>query len=162
MFPHAMAKGRNQNGTIAGKLNGAIAAHTPTGCLTVSQSTPRATSSSTLPCIVVGTAHAHSTISIIRATSARASAIVLPISTVTDRASSSRLQCSPSRRANRRLPRSMTLTSRHAGSAARAAATAASRSDAVDSGTRASASPVAGFVTSSARSDADGTQRPPT
>ena len=88
-LPQPIANGRNQNGTIAGKLNGTIAAHTPTGWRIVSQSTPRATSSRMRPCIVVGIAHAHSTISIIRATSARASAIVLPISVVTERARSS-------------------------------------------------------------------------
>ena len=89
MLPHAIANGRNQNGTIAGKLNGTIAAQTPTGWRIVSASMLRETSSSTRPCIVVGIAHAHSTISIMRATSARASAIVLPISAVTDRARSS-------------------------------------------------------------------------
>ena len=52
------------------------------------------------------------------------------------------------RRACARAP--MTLTARHAGSAARAARTAASRSADDDSGTRASTSPVAGLVTSSA------------
>jgi hypothetical protein len=46
----------------------------------------------------------------------------------------------------------MTETSRHAGSASRAALTAASRSPAFESGTRASTSPLAGFVTST-RSD---------
>ena len=95
-----MAKGRNQNGTIAGKLNGTIAAHTPTGWRTVSASTLRATSSSTRPCIVVGIAQAHSTISIMRPTSARASPSVLPISGVTERASSSRRASRPSRSAN--------------------------------------------------------------
>src|SRR4029450_7327507 len=39
LFPHAIANGRNQNGTIAGKLNGTIAAHTPTGWRMVSGST---------------------------------------------------------------------------------------------------------------------------
>ena len=80
VLPHPMAKGRNQNGTMAGKLNGPMAAHTPTGWRTVSASTLRATSSSTRPCIVVGIAQAHSTISIMRPTSARASTSVLPIS----------------------------------------------------------------------------------
>src|ERR1019366_4501361 len=61
VLPVAMAKGRNQNGTIAGKLNGTIAAHTPTGWRTVSQSTPPGTFSSTRPCPVVGTAGAPST-----------------------------------------------------------------------------------------------------
>ena len=38
MLPQAIANGRNQNGTIAGKLNGTIAAHTPTGWRIVSAS----------------------------------------------------------------------------------------------------------------------------
>ena len=149
MFPHAIANGRNQNGTIAGKLNGTIAAHTPTGWRIVSASMLRETSSSTRPCIVVGIAHAHSTISIMRATSARASAIVLPISVVTDRARSSWRATSRSRRSNSLRARAIVLTSRHGFSAARAAATAASRSADPDSGTRARTSPVAGLVTSS-------------
>ena len=90
VLPQAIEKGRNQKGTIAGKLKGTIAAQTPTGWRTVSASTPRETSSATRPWIVVGIAHAASTISIIRATSARASPIVLPISSVTERARSSR------------------------------------------------------------------------
>ena len=97
------------------------------------------------PCIVVGTAHAASTISIIRPTSARASAIVLPISVVTDRASSSRRATSPSRSANSFCARPITDTARHAGSASRAARTAASRSAAEESGTRASTSPSPGW-----------------
>ena len=150
VFPQAIANGRNQNGTIAGKLKGTIAAHTPTGWRIVSASIPRETSSRMRPCMVVGIAQAHSTISIMRATSARASPIVLPISVVTERASSSCRLFRPSRSANRIRPRAITDTSRQAGSAARAAATAASRSADDDSGTRASVSPVAGFVTSSA------------
>ena len=31
VFPQAIAYGRNQNGIIAGKLKGAMIAHTPTG-----------------------------------------------------------------------------------------------------------------------------------
>jgi hypothetical protein len=61
-----------------------MAAHTPTGWRTVWASTRRATSSMIRPCMVVGIAHAASTISIMRPTSDRASAIVLPISAVTD------------------------------------------------------------------------------
>ena len=148
-LPQAIAKGRNQKGTIAGKLKGTIAAQTPTGWRTVSQSTPRETSSATRPWIVVGIAQAHSTISIIRATSARASPIVLPISAVTERARSSRRRSSAVAQPNRRRPRSITLTPRHAGSAARAASTAASRSAAVESGTLASMAPLAGSTTSS-------------
>ena len=149
MFPHAIANGRNQNGTMAGKLNGTIAAHTPTGWRIVSASMLRETSSRMRPCIVVGIAQAASTISIIRATSARASTIVLPISVVTDRASSSERATSRSRSSNSLRARAIVDTARHSGSASRAARTASSRSDAPESGTRASTSPVAGLVTSS-------------
>ena len=145
VLPQAMANGRNQNGTIAGKLKGTIAAHTPTGWRIVSQSTFVATSSSTRPCIVWGTAVAASTISIMRPTSARASGRVLPISRVTERASSSAWVSSIWRRPNSQRARSITERERHSGSAARAARTAASTSAALDMGTRASVSPVAGF-----------------
>ena len=56
----------------------------------------------------------------------------------------------------------MTETARHAGSASRAARTAASRSPEFDKGTRASTSPEAGFVTSSASVEVAGVQAPPT
>jgi hypothetical protein len=161
VLPQPIANGRNQNGTIAGKLKGTIAAQTPAGWRIVSASIPRDTSSRTRPCMVVGMAQAASTISIMRATSARASAIVLPISVVTERASSSRRASRPSRRANSLRARAITDTSRQAGSAARAACTAASRSPELDSGTRASTSPVAGLVTSSWSAEAAGVHDPP-
>ena len=150
VLPQAMANGRNQNGTIAGKLKGTIAAQTPTGWRIVSQSTAVATFSSTRPCIVWGIAVAASTISIARPTSANASGRVLPISRVTDRASSSWWASSTPRKRNSQRARSIGERSRQAGSAARAAATAASTSAAPDSGTRARTSPVAGFSTFSA------------
>ena len=97
---------------------------------------------------MVGIAHAASTISIMRATSAVASAIVLPISVVTIRAISSERATRRSRSSNSLRARAMVDTARHSGSAARAAVTAASRSAPPDRGTRASVSPVAGLVTS--------------
>ena len=54
MLPQAIANGRNQNGTIAGKLNGQMAAHTPTGWRMVSVSTAVATFSRMRPCMVCG------------------------------------------------------------------------------------------------------------
>ena len=48
------AKGRNQSGIIAGKLNGVIAATTPTGWRTISTSRPRATPSRFSPLIRCG------------------------------------------------------------------------------------------------------------
>ena len=43
VLPQTTANGRNQSGTIAGKLNGAIAAQTPIGWRITEQSMPRAT-----------------------------------------------------------------------------------------------------------------------
>ena len=40
VLPPTTANGRNQSGTIAGKLKGAIAAHTPIGCRIATQSMP--------------------------------------------------------------------------------------------------------------------------
>ncbi len=162
MLPQAIAKGRNQNGTIAGKLNGTIAAQTPTGWRIVSQSTFVATSSRMRPCIVCGTALAASHISTMRPTSARASGRVLPISRVTERASSSAWVSITWRSPNSQRARSITERDRHSPSAARAARTAASTSAAPDMGTRASVSPVAGFETSRCSPAVAATQRPPT
>ena len=148
-------------GTIAGKLNGTMAAQTPTGWRIVSQSTAVATFSSTRPCIVCGIAVAASTISIMRPTSARASGKVLPISSVTARASSSWCASSVWRKPNSQRARSIVDLRRQPGSAARAAATAASTSLRPESGTRASTSPVAGLVTSSCSAPVDGTHAPP-
>ena len=88
-LPHASAKGRNQSGIIAGKLNGVIAATTPTGWRICSTSTPLATPSRFSPFSRWGIAVAASTDSIPRPTSPRASSMVLPMSSVTRRASSS-------------------------------------------------------------------------
>ena len=162
VLPQAMANGRNQNGTIAGKLNGTIAAHTPTGWRIVSQSTSVATSSSTRPCIVWGIAAAASIISIARPTSARASGSVLPISRVTERASSSACASTTWRKPKSQRARSIVARRRHAGNAARAAWTAASTSAAPESGTR--ASDLAGGRVGDVelrRSAIEATQRPP-
>src|SRR5204862_270168 len=82
-----------------------------------------ATFSRLRPCMVVGIALAHSTISIMRPTSARASPSVLPISVVTRRASSSACWVSRSRKEKSQRARSITGVERHAGNAWRAAAT---------------------------------------
>ena len=74
VLPQPTAKGRNQSGIIAGKLNGVIAATTPTGWRTISTSTPRATPSRFSPFSRWGIAIAASTDSIPRPTSPSASA----------------------------------------------------------------------------------------
>ena len=45
VLPQAMAYGRNQNVIMPGKLKGAIAAQTPTGCRIMNSSIPEAMSS---------------------------------------------------------------------------------------------------------------------
>ena len=90
VLPVAIANGMNHIGTIAGKLNGAIAATTPSGWRTTWQSMPAAMSSSPVPCISDGAPHATSTHSMPRRTLPRASSSVLPCSVVTMRASSSK------------------------------------------------------------------------
>ena len=120
-LPQAIANGRNQNGhhrreverhdrgadadRLAHRLGVDVARRRPRG---------------SRPCIVVGIAQAASTISIMRATSARASPIVLPISVVTERARSSRRASSASRSANsRRRARSPRPRARRAAPRAR-------------------------------------------
>ena len=148
-LPHASANGRNHSGIIAGKLNGVIAATTPTGWRSMCTSTPRATRSRFSPLSRCGAAIAASTDSIPRPTSAFASSSVFPMSWVTSAAISSwwaRSSCC--RRISARA-RTRGEVSRQAGNAARAARTAASTSPAPLRGTRASVSPLAGSSESS-------------
>src|SRR5207302_8910445 len=49
VFPQASASGNIHIGTIAGNLNGVMPTQTPSGCNTVSQSTPRASLSIVSP-----------------------------------------------------------------------------------------------------------------
>src|SRR5919197_1499671 len=85
VLPQAMARGRNQKGTITGKLNGVMAATTPKGCRMVISSMPRATSSRLWPCMSMVIPQATSTLSMARRISARDSASVLPFSSVIKR-----------------------------------------------------------------------------
>ncbi len=80
VFPQAKAYGKNQNGIMPGKLNGAMIATTPNGCRIMNSSIPRAISSNRLPCIIVGIPHATSTFSIARRISPWASFKVFPFS----------------------------------------------------------------------------------
>jgi len=53
-FPQAIAYGRYQNGIMAGKLNGQIVAHTPTGWSSMVPSIPGAISSEISPLAIIG------------------------------------------------------------------------------------------------------------
>ena len=162
VLPQATANGRNQSGIIAGKLNGVIAAITPTGWRTISTSSPVATPSRLSPLSMCGAAHAASVDSIPRPTSPAASASVLPMSVVTSRASSSRWASSRSRSANTARARCSGEVARQAGKASRAALTVASTSAEPDSGTCANRSPVAGLRVSSVSPAAGAVQAPAT
>ena len=73
VLPQAMATGNIHSGTITGKLNGVMPAHTPTGCSSEWQSTPRPTSSACSPFSRCGTPLANSITSMPRCTEPAAS-----------------------------------------------------------------------------------------
>ena len=160
-LPQATAKGRNQSGIIAGKLNGVIAATTPTGWRTSSTSSPLAIPSRFWPFIRWGMAVAASTDSIPRPTSPSASSCVLPMSAVTSAASSSRCSSSTFRSA---ITRARALLRRHRPPRRlRLARGAYGLLDvlAPDSGMYALSSPVAGSRSSSVESTAALLNSPP-
>ena len=161
VLPQTTAKGRNHSGTIAGKLNGEMAATTPSGWRITVQSMLLAMFSSPYPISIDGAPQATSTHSMPRRTLPRDSSSVLPCSVVTIRAISSK--CSSSSCLNLNIVRARTAggVSLQAGNAAVAAFTAASTSAAVESGVRAMTVPLAGLVTFSASVPDDGVQRPP-
>ncbi len=162
VLPQTTAKGRNQSGTIAGKLNGAMAAVTPRGWRTSVQSMAGATFSSPAPISSDGAAHATSTHSMPRRRLPRASSSVLPCSVVMMRAISSKCASSAALNANITRARTTGGVSRQPGNAAAAAWTAASTSRAPESGVRAMTVPRAGLCTSTVDAVPASTQRPPT
>ena len=83
VFPAPMATGIVHRGIIQGKLNGVIAATTPSGNLYETLSMPRATSRTLSPIRRVGIPQANSTTSMPRLTSPPASLASLPFSKVT-------------------------------------------------------------------------------
>ena len=161
VFPHAMANGRNQSGTMKGKLNGVMPAKTPIGWRSMSESIPRETSSRFAPCISDGMPVATSTHSSPRRTSPEASLIALPLSTVTSMASSSLASSRRYLKSKHTRARSTGGVERQAGKASRAARTASSTTDAPESGTWPSTSPLAGLVISIVSAPSASTQRPP-
>ncbi len=73
-LPAASAIGRIHIGTMTGKLNGVIAATTPSGWRSVTASTPEATLGVFMPAMWTGRPQAYSTVSIPRVTPTNASA----------------------------------------------------------------------------------------
>src|SRR2546425_293974 len=125
VLPVARAYGTNQNGTMAGKLNGAIMANTPIGTRRTSPSMPGATPTSASPCCSTGMPQAVSTFSSVRSTSARASGSDLPFSSVICRAIVSRWSRIIAASLNRGATRRSTGVAAQEGKAAPAAAIAA-------------------------------------
>ena len=148
VLPHAMATGNIHSGTIAGKLNGVMPAHTPTGWRSEKLSTSVPTFSLNSPFSKCGMPVANSITSMPRVTSPSASARVLPCSCVMIFARSFRCVSMSSRKRMRIRARRSEGVTRQDGSAAAAAATAASISAALASGTCRITSPVAGLVIS--------------
>jgi hypothetical protein len=159
-FPAVIAIGNIHIGTIAGKLNGAMPATTPSGSRRSSQVTPRLTSSDP-PSSRFCSEIAYSQTSMPFKISARPSATVLPASAAHECASSSRWASTSSRKRNIAWVRSLSGTLPQPIDAILAAATAAATSSAVDIGTVPIGAPVYGLMTSrlSPRSASD--QAPP-
>ena len=160
VLPVVTPTGNIQSGIIAGKLNGAMPAHTPSGSRNETVSMPPPTPPTVSPICSVAALQHSSTTSSPRKTSPRASASVLPCSRVMLAASSS--VCSRMRACSLNMTRCRCCTgvAAHAGAAAAAAATAASSSSRVASGTRHTSSCVAGSRTSENVVAADATSSP--
>ncbi len=109
-----------------------------------------------------GIPHAHSTSSIARRSSMRASEIVLPISWTRTRESSSRFSSMSCLRMKNGRARLTGGSFRQLSNASWAIRTASSTSSRVDIGTRATTSPVAGSTTSRMSVERDSTHFPPT
>ena len=161
VLPQPMATGNIHNGTIAGKLNGVMPAHTPTGWRSEKLSTSVPTFSLNSPLSRCGMPVANSITSMPRVTSPSASASVLPCSCVMIFARSFRRASIRSRKRIRIRARRSGGNARHAGNAAAAAATAAATSAALLSGTWRMTSPAAGLVTSPKRLVCAATALPP-
>ncbi len=161
LLPQAMAIGNIHIGTMHGKLNGVMPAHTPSGWRSENWSIPVEICSEYSPLSRCGMPVANSTTSSPRTTSPLASSKTLPCSRVISRASASWFFSSSSLNLNITRARRSAGVSAQAGNAAFAACTAASTVDASPRRTRPVTSPVAGLNTSLVRPAAPPTRPPP-
>ena len=150
-LPQASAGPSIHNGTMAGKLNGVIAAVTPSGWRRECMSIPRATLSLNSPLMRCGMPVANSTTSSPRCSSPRASATTLPCSRLIRCASSSAWARHNSRHRKSTRARSSADRAPHAGAAAAASAMTVSISTSSASGTCAATAPVEGSYTGAVR-----------
>ena len=144
VLPQAIAMGVNHIGTMAGKLNGVITPHTPTGWRIEVTSICVDTDSENSPFCKAGMPQANSTTSRPRAISPSASLRTLPCSEVMAAAISPRRRSSAARKSNRMLARRVRVAERQVRQAALAAATAVSTSSSEAKSTCPVTAPVAG------------------
>ncbi len=161
VLPVASAIGNIHIGTIAGKLNGVMPAHTPSGWRTDQLSMPRPTCSVNSPFSRCGMPQANSTTSRPRVISPWASEKTLPCSSEMTRASASWSRFSNSRNLNMTRARVSGGVAAQPGNAAAAARTAWSTSPGSAKATRRTFSPVAGLYTSPHRPLVPSTRLPP-
>ena len=131
VLPQAIATGNIHIGTIAGKLNGVIPAHTPIGWRIEYMSTPVPTCSLYSPLSSCGIPQANSTTSMPRVTSPSASVNTLPCSAVISAASSPEWRSSSSLNLNITRARRSGGVAAQPGKALAAACTATSTSAAL-------------------------------
>jgi len=162
VLPVATAYGRHHRGIIPGKLNGVMATKGPSGCRTAVSSMSGAAFGRWPACIIVGMPQATSTFSMPRRSSPRASERVLPCSCTSVSARSSMFSSSNCLYRNRGWIRSSTGVDCQVSNASLALATASSTAASLLNGTRASSSPVAGFVTGISSVASGLCQEPPT
>jgi disulfide bond formation protein DsbB len=160
VFPAAIAIGCIHIGTMTGKLNGVMPAHTPSGWRNEYASTSVETWSEYSPLRSCGRPHAYSTTSWPRITSPLASENTFPCSEDTIRASSSTCCATSSRKRNITRARRVSETSCQVSNAARAALTARSTSRASARITSACRRPVAGSNTGAVRPELPGFSSP--
>ena len=153
VLPHAMATANIHMGTMAGKLNGVMPAHTPSGLRMEYMSIWRDTLSENSPFMKCGMPQANSTTSRPRWTSPTASRNTLPCSDARVLASASFSAVTSSRNLNITRDRLTTEVVDQSANASCAAAMAASTSAWDARLTRACTSPVDGLNTSPNRPD---------
>ena len=160
VFPVATAAGSIHNGTMAGKLNGVMPAHTPRGWRTVCTSTSVDACSLCMPFRASAMPQANSMFSMPRATSPRASSSTLPCSAVRARAMSSAPSFTRRRKSCNSLVRRASDDVRHSAKAALADRTARSTSSTDARPTRPASIPVAGLNTGPDRPEVAGEASP--
>ena len=151
VLPQAIAIGNIHIGTIAGKLNGVMPAHTPNGWRIEYRSIPEVMLSEYSPFIRCGMPQANSTTSSPRCTEPLASDSTLPCSLDTSSASSSMWRSTSSLKRNITRARVTGEVSDHPAKASLALAITRSTSAFEASGTRAASAPVVGLNTSPKR-----------